>query len=114
MCPRLKRKSHPQPGPPHDWAGSARSDAAIEVRWLQRLQTPVRFIETPVPWLQQPDQAERELAFAFVWHAIAIVSVDEMADLVDRFGLPRSGCALALAPEDKLLNDFVVLLWAES
>jgi len=78
------------------------------------IQTPVRFVETPAPWLQQPDQAEGELVFAFVWHAIASVRVDEMVHLVERFGLPRNGCALALAPEDKLLNDFVVSLWAES
>ena len=96
--------------------GQARLDPMLRLKYdgYRDFQTPVRLIETPVPWLQQPDQAERELAFAFVWHASAIVSVDEMAHLVERFGLHRNGCAVTLAPEDKLLNDFVVLLWAES
>lgn len=96
--------------------GQARLDPMPRLKYdgYRDFQTPVRFIETPVPWLQQSDQAERELAFPFVRHAIAIVRVDEMVHLVERFGLPRSGCADALVPEHKLLNDFVVLLWAES
>ena len=96
--------------------GQARLDPMPRLKYdgYRDLQTPVRFIETPVPWLQQSDQAERELVFAFVPHAIAIVSVDEMAHPVERFGLPRSGCTHALVPEHKLPNDYVVLLWAES
>lgn len=96
--------------------GQARLDPMPRLKYdgYRDFQTPVRFIETPVPWLQQSDQAERELAFPFVRHAIAIVRVEEMVHLVERFGLPRSGCAHALVPEHKLLNDFVVLLWAES
>lgn len=59
--------------------------ARLKYDGYRDFQAGMRFIESLVAWLQQFDQADREVAFEFVRHAIVFVSVGEMAHLVEQF-----------------------------
>lgn len=59
--------------------------ARLKYDGYRDFQAGMQFIESFVAWLQQFDQVDREVAFAFARHAIVFVSVGEMAHLVEQF-----------------------------